>query len=71
LALADKYNTIVGNTNSAVLNVRVDQYYNLKYPKSTQFNPNIEGIKQLRITGGVFNVTQLLFTATPTYEYSK
>jgi hypothetical protein len=42
LALADKYNNIVGNTNSAKLTVRVDTTFN-KDGKSLEYAPIIEG----------------------------
>jgi hypothetical protein len=42
LALADKYNNIVGNKNSAKLTIRVDTTYN-KDAKSIDYAPIIEG----------------------------
>ena len=43
MALADKYNQIVGNTNSAFLTVRVDTVFNSYDPNSLVYLPLIAG----------------------------
>jgi hypothetical protein len=43
VALVDKYNTIVGNTNQAKLIVKVDPVYNINNSKSLKYMPMIEG----------------------------
>ena len=43
LALADKYGTIVGNTNSALLTVIVDSSFNSDNPESLTYPATLEG----------------------------
>jgi uncharacterized lipoprotein YajG len=43
LALADKYNNIVGNTNTVTLTVRVDTTYNDVNQSSLTYPPIVEG----------------------------
>jgi hypothetical protein len=42
MALADKYNNIVGNTNNAKITVRVDSSFN-KNKSSLRYSPIVEG----------------------------
>ena len=43
IGLADKYNNIVGNTNSAKLTVRVDMTYNQNNSASLTYSPVVNG----------------------------
>jgi hypothetical protein len=43
LALADKYNNIVGNTNTNKITIRIDVSYNAKKMESLKYAPVLEG----------------------------
>lgn len=48
LALADMYNNIVGNTNTAMVTIRVDTTYNSNSPNSLKYSPILEGPSQFQ-----------------------
>lgn len=43
MALADKYDNIVGNSNTAKLTVRIDTTFNKDNPESFTYSPILEG----------------------------
>ena len=70
LALADKYNNIVGNTNSNKVSLRVDTAYNKNDKDSLKYLPFLEGNYHFEAISGVFNISDISFSATPGYDFS-
>ena len=69
MALADKYDQIVGNSNSAKISIRIDASYNSEDDGSLQYSPILEGDTQFDSTGGVFKIEGITFAASPGFNY--
>lgn len=69
VALVDKYGQIVGSDSSTKLTVLIDSTYHEDNARANDFLPVIEGASQFYSQGGVFDVKDIYFTATPGESY--
>eukprot|EP00347_Sterkiella_histriomuscorum_P019434 403341642 len=69
LALVDKYGQILGSNSNSKIQVFVNATYNSN-PKANVYPPVIEGQNQFSSTFGVFVIEDLIFDASPGYQYS-
>jgi hypothetical protein len=70
IALADKYNNIVGNTNTAKATVRVDATYNNNDASALQYSPVLTGNSSFQAIAGAFIISGISFTGSPGYNFS-
>jgi len=69
LALVDKYGQIVGSDSESKVTVIVDTAYSDDDPEANVYKPIIEGTSQFFAEAGVYNISDIIFSATPGSSY--
>ncbi len=67
--MVDKYGQIVASDDESSITISIDTT-SISNTSSTQFPPFIEGQTTFKLTGGVVEVDDIAFAATPGQNYS-